>query len=118
MEALADAALGRWFTDRFSASRPDVAASFREMIATTRVAGYVGCAAALRDADLTTGVGTITAPTLVVNGLRDAATPPALGRWLVERIASSRLVELDAAHLSNVEQADLFNDAVIRFLTE
>jgi 3-oxoadipate enol-lactonase len=51
----------------------------------------------------------------VVTGRRDPATPPAQGRWLAEQIAGAQLVELDAAHLSNVERSDEFNAAVVNF---
>ena len=33
-----------------------------------------------------------------------------------EQIAGAQLVELDAAHLSNVERADEFNDAGVNFI--
>ena len=39
-------------------------------------------------------VARIRAPTLVIAGTHDAATPPADGRFLAERIAGARYVEL------------------------
>jgi 3-oxoadipate enol-lactonase len=33
-------------------------------------------------------------------------------------VPGARYVELDASHLSNVEQADAFNRAVLGFLTQ
>jgi 3-oxoadipate enol-lactonase len=49
----------------------------------------------------------------VISGKHDIATPPQSGRWLAEHIRGARFVELDAAHISNVECADEFNHAVI-----
>ena len=46
------------------------------------------------------------------------ATPPEGLRFIQERIASSKMLTLDAAHLSNVEQADAFTSAVMGFLGE
>jgi pimeloyl-ACP methyl ester carboxylesterase len=46
----------------------------------------------------------------------DGATPPADGRFLAERIPGARLIELDAAHLSNIEAAPAFNAALASFL--
>ena len=45
------------------------------------------------------------------------ATPPSLGEGIRQAVAGARVVELDAAHLANVEQAEAFNAAVIEFLT-
>jgi 3-oxoadipate enol-lactonase len=55
-------------------------------------------------------------PTLVISGASDPVTPPADGRFVASKIAGAQYVELPAAHLSNVETARLFNDAVKRFL--
>ncbi len=80
------------------------------------VAGYLGCCAALRDADLQCEAAQVVAPTLVVTGAQDVATPPAAGAWLVDAIAGARHVEFDAAHLANVECAAAFTDAVLAFV--
>jgi 3-oxoadipate enol-lactonase len=53
---------------------------------------------------------------LVIAGTHDPATPPAMGRGMAEAIPGARFVELSAAHLSNIEAADAFNDAVADFL--
>jgi 3-oxoadipate enol-lactonase len=52
-----------------------------------------------------------------VTGRHDPSTPPADGRWLSDQIPGARLVDLDAAHLSNVEQAGDFTVAVQGFIT-
>ena len=116
MRPLAAAAMLRWFTEDFRARRPDVVVRFRETIERTNVDGYAGCCAALRDADLRSLAGQVACPTLIVTGRQDRATPPEEGRWLGERIRGAAVVELDAAHLSNVECAEEFNAAVRSFM--
>jgi len=116
LRPLADASMLRWFTEGFRARRPDIVARFRETFERTNVDGYVGCCAALREADLRSLAGEVACPTLVVTGRKDPATPPENGRWLAERIPGAALVELDSAHLSNVECADEFNAAVRNFM--
>jgi 3-oxoadipate enol-lactonase len=117
MAVLADASMRRWFTDGYRAAHPDVVARLRETFEATSVDGYTGCCAALRDADLRPVAGSVACPTLIVTGRHDPATPAADGRWLGERIRGARVVDLDAAHLSNVERADEFNVAVADFIT-
>ncbi|HEX8029892.1 MAG TPA: 3-oxoadipate enol-lactonase [Vicinamibacterales bacterium] len=116
MPAIAEATMGRWFTDDFRASHADVVAKFRDTVERTDVGGYTSCCAALRDADLRPVTGRVSCPALVVTGSHDVATPPAAGEWLVAHIAGARLLALDAAHLSNVERAAEFNAGVVEFL--
>lgn len=114
--ALADATMTRWFTPEFRAARPEVVAGFHSTIAQSDTDGYAGCCAALRDADLRALVPQVACPALVVVGRHDPATPPAQGRWLAEQVRGAKVVELEAAHLSNVERSEEFNAAVATFL--
>lgn len=115
---LADAAMGRWFTTSFRAAHPDVVARYHQMLASCAAEGYASCCAAIRDADLRSAIGMIAAPTLVIAGTHDPVTPPADAEAIRARIRGSRVSVLDAAHLSNVEQADAFNESVIAFITQ
>src|SRR6266404_3580503 len=58
----------------------------------------------------------IRTPTLVIAGAHDPATPPEGGRFLAQQIPGARFVELDAAHLSNIEAQDRFNNELAAFL--
>jgi 3-oxoadipate enol-lactonase len=118
MEAIADAATSRWFTDGFRRTHSDVAASFRSSLAACAPEGYMGCCATLRDSDLHDRLGAIDAPTLVVAGARDEATSPSEAEVLRAGIRGARMLTLDAAHLSNVERAQEFNDGVIAFIEQ
>jgi len=67
--------------------------------------------------DVSDRLSTIEAPTLVVVGEDDGATPPAEARLLAERIPRAELLTVpDASHLSALERPDLVNDALGAFL--
>jgi len=115
---IADAVLKGWFTAHFHEREPQTLARMRTMLATTPTEGYVACCAALRDMDQWEALARIKRPTLVIAGTHDPATPPAAAKRMVESIKGSRYVELDAAHISNVEAADGFTKAVTDFLSQ
>jgi len=118
LPGIAEAVLERWFTPGFRRREPAAVARARAMLEATPLEGYLGCCAAIRDADAGGELAAISAPTLVIAGSQDAATPPAQGRALAEAIAGARYVELAAAHLSNIEEADAFTAALTDFLAE
>ncbi|MFE1177281.1 3-oxoadipate enol-lactonase [Streptomyces sp. NPDC058773] len=101
-EALAGTAAERWFTPGFgNAATAALVAGFRA----TDPAGYAACCDALAGYDLRAELPRITAPTLVIAGRDDPATPPAHARELADGITGSTLLELPAAsHLALVEQ--------------
>ena len=116
LDALAESAMGRWFTPAFRAANPAVVTRLQNMVRHTPVAGYAGCGAALRDADLRSAAPRVLAPTLVITGQHDTGTPPSEGVWLSQNIPGATLVELDSAHISNIERAPEFTNAVFQFL--
>jgi len=116
MPALAASVIPRWFTQEFRERQPETVDRFRSMLAACPVEGYAGCCAAVRDADLREDIQRIGAATLVIRGIHDVATPPGAADFIRERVAGARLVALDAAHLSNVEQPEAFTSAVVDFL--
>jgi 3-oxoadipate enol-lactonase len=59
---------------------------------------------------------TITAPTLVIVGAHDPATPPAYGEEITRQIKGAKFVSLNASHISNVEQPAAFTKAVLDLL--
>lgn len=62
-------------------------------------------------------LGAIKVPTLILVGKDDILTPPAFSRALVKLIRGSRLTVLPGGHAFFIEEAERFNQAVIRFLT-
>jgi 3-oxoadipate enol-lactonase len=117
LAAIADSVLARWFTPGFAASHAGTVARIRHTLVHTPPHGYIACCEALREADLRNQIAAIKSPVLVVTGTHDLSTPPALGEFVRTRIDGARLVELDAAHISNVEQAEAFNRAMLEFFS-
>jgi pimeloyl-ACP methyl ester carboxylesterase len=57
------------------------------------------------------------APTFVISGRDDPATPPEHGRLIASGIASARFeVVPDAAHLANIQQPDVVGELIERHL--
>jgi 3-oxoadipate enol-lactonase len=88
----------------------------RQMMERTPAQGYIACCSAVRDMDQRDSVAAITAPTLIISGTHDIATPPAEGKFLAERIQGAAYAELDAPHISNIEAAPAFTAALLTFL--
>jgi 3-oxoadipate enol-lactonase len=120
MSSVVDALLQRWFTADFASgaaigSAP-VLAMAREMMLDSSVEGYASACDMLAAMDQRASVAKIKSPTLVIAGRQDLATPPADAQFLAAQIHDARLVELDAAHLSNLERPAEFTAEVARFL--
>lgn len=116
MDAVAERAMQTWFTKEFRERNPGTVSRFRAMVQACPAEGYLGCCAALKEADLREAIGEIRCPVLAVAGSVDPATPVEGLEFIHERIAGARMVTLDCAHLSNVEQADVFTSKVMAFL--
>lgn len=117
LQGMVDAVIDRWFTKEFQDKAPEAIARIKAAFEKTPADGYAACMAALRDIDLRDAIRNIRNQVLVIIGKNDPATPPEAGKAIAAAIPGARLVELDAAHLSNIEAADEFNKAVIDFLT-
>ncbi len=116
MKSVAAAVIERWFTPEFRASFPERVARAERMLENASPEGYAACCAAIRDMDQCETIAQIKAQTLVIYGGRDPVTPVSDAQFLTDRIRGAVKVELPAAHLSNVEQADAFTEAVSSFL--
>ncbi len=116
MKPVAAATVERWFSPAFRAKNPATVASIQKMLEAANPEGYAECCAAVRDFDFREQLGKIRTLALVISGTHDPATTPADGRFLADRIQGARYVELNAAHLSNVEDAERFTREVLAFL--
>lgn len=117
MQAVAEATLGRWFTPDYLKENPPGIEQVRQQILDTPVAGYLGCSEAIRRLNYLDRLSAIEAPTLIMVGADDPGTPVAASEAMHAKIKDSSLVVIpDAAHLSNIEQAQYFNDNLIEFL--
>jgi 3-oxoadipate enol-lactonase len=107
----------RWFTKGFRERAPQTVAAVKEMFAATALDGYIACGSAVRDMDHRALLPRIRVPTLVIIGRHDPATVPEAGEYVRANIPGASAAILDAAHLSNIEQPEAFNAAVLGFLT-
>ncbi len=109
--------LDRWLSPEFVRQSPPLLEKIRRQFLATSVNGYVGCSQAIMGLDYLGRLGKIRTPTLIVVGEEDPGTPVSAAQALQDRISGSRLVILpQARHLSSVEQAEVFNQAVLDFL--
>jgi 3-oxoadipate enol-lactonase/4-carboxymuconolactone decarboxylase len=117
MAAIAEAAIGRFFSGPFREHHADVVESVRANLTTLNPTGYAGCCAAIRDMALLSALPKIALPVLVISASRDVSTPhEGHGDKIVGAIPNAQSVTLDAAHLANVEQPGAFAQAVRSFL--
>ncbi len=117
MDSLVESTMERWFTAAFRRTPLPVHDKIRGMIRATPVKGYIGCSRAIMGLNLTERLIEITLPTLIVVGEEDPGTPVSASQAIHKQIEGSELVILkSAAHLSNIEQQDAFNTAMLDFL--
>jgi pimeloyl-ACP methyl ester carboxylesterase len=98
--------------------KPDVVARVTEMVLQTDPGG---AAAAQRGMaarrDYSNDLPNIKVPTLIIAGREDGVRTPADGEFIERGIKGSQLLVIhDAGHLMNMEQPDVFNDAMLDFL--
>lgn len=118
MDGIAETTLPKLLAPRTLAEKPKVVGRVREMILR---ADPQGAAAAQRGMaerrNYSDDLAGIDVPTLVIVGRDDPIRPVADAEFMHERIRNSRLEIIeDAAHMTNMEQAAVFNRALINFL--
>jgi 3-oxoadipate enol-lactonase len=116
MGAVVDGVLERWFTKTFREKAASTVDGIRAMLLATPPHGYAGCCAAIRDMDQRWDIGAIGLSTLIIAGEHDPATTVKDAELIAGRIGGSKLVKLDAAHLSNIEQSKQYTDTIEKFL--
>ena len=116
--AIAEAGVSRGLTPGDLERHPDRAEFLRAMIAAVPAEGYAACCGVIERMDLLDVLPKISAPTLVIAGAEDPATPPAGHSDLIaEGIPGARLeVVADAAHLGNYEQPEEFTRLILGHL--
>jgi 3-oxoadipate enol-lactonase len=112
VEAIADVVIVRWFTTRFADEHLETVRRFRRMLAETPAEGYARCCEAIRDMDQRGDLARIEVPTTVVFGAHDPVVSED-GKAALSSVTRAKVVELDAAHLANVEQPEAFTASVL-----
>ena len=119
MAAVAETTLQRWFTPNYLNRKLPEIDQIRQQILMTPVAGYIGCSEAIRRLNYLDQLAAIQTPTLIMVGADDPGTPVAASEAMHARIPGSKLVVIpSAAHLSNIEQAEIFNTNLMTFLNQ
>ncbi|MPY78948.1 MAG: 3-oxoadipate enol-lactonase [Actinophytocola sp.] len=117
--AVAEAVVGRWFTPAFAEANPDRIDFYQRMVAANPAEGYAGCCRAIERMDLLDVLGTITAPTLVIAGAEDPATPQEHGQRIADGIPGARFEVVDgAAHLGSAEQQEAITSLLLNHIKE
>jgi len=117
MQAVAESTLERWFTPNYLKQNPPEIEQIRRQILATPVDGYIGCSEAIRRLNYLEELSAIRTPTLIMVGADDPGTPVAASEAMHSRIQGSNLVVIpDAAHLSNIEQTEIFNSSLMAHL--
>jgi len=112
-EAMVASRLGTWYTRAFAACKPKEAERLLDMLRATSAEGYAGCCEAIGDFDVRARLGQITAPTLVLAGAEDPATPVDLVRTIAKGIPRALFTVIpDAAHLFTAERPEVVNAMV------
>lgn len=96
---------------------PALKRAFVENMSRINPRSYAWASRAVWTADYRADLSSIRTPTLVLVGEHDALTPVALSEELQKGIQGARLrVIPSAGHLSNIDNAAAFNEAVAKFL--
>ncbi|WP_151714871.1 3-oxoadipate enol-lactonase [Acinetobacter sp. TUM15071] len=113
---IATTAASRWFTDPFIQSHPTIVNNLCNDLSAGSANGYANCCEALAKADVREQLKDITIPVLVIAGTQDPVTTVADGQFMQQHIPDAKLVEINASHISNIEQAEQFNLALLHFI--
>jgi 3-oxoadipate enol-lactonase len=100
--------LDRWFTEGFRQRRPEEADRVAGLFLGTDSRAHAAAARALGAMDSRPLLSAITAPTLVLAGEEDYATPPAMARAIADGVPGAQALVLPGLrHLSLVEDPGL-----------
>ena len=112
LQPIASTAAGRWFTDKFIQSNTAEVEKLQNSLAAGSAEGYASCCEALAKADLREALKTITLPVTVISGQQDSVTTVTDALYMTARIPNSQLIEINAAHISNIESPEAFTQAL------
>jgi 3-oxoadipate enol-lactonase len=113
-QSLAVPTTERWFGAAFLASNSTTAKAFQDTISQTQVNGFLSCAKAIQGLNYLDRISQIKVPTTLIVGANDGPLPQAM-QGMQEKIHGSHLAIIpQAGHLPNIDQAHLFNAALMR----
>lgn len=118
--AIADLMIPKLLSPATIQTRPEIVQTVRAMIESNQISGIAGDLMAMAERpDSVPLLKQIACPTQIIVGELDRATPPSDAKLMAEQIPASRLATIpEAAHLSNLEQPESFNQIVGSFVGE
>lgn len=116
--AIVEAMLPKLLAPKSYEAKPKVVAWATQIMESASVEGIVGALMGMKERpDVTPILGQIDKPTLILHGTDDQLIPPKEAEAMHAAIKNSTLQLLpEAGHLLNLEQPELFNQAVRGFL--
>jgi 3-oxoadipate enol-lactonase len=119
MAGIVNAMLPKLLSPETVSKRPEIVKRVRDMMIHTSPEGAAGALRGMAEReDQMERLSQINVPTLIVVGKEDPITPVADSEKMHERIAGSQLVVIEnARHVSNIEQAEEFNRALLELLS-
>ncbi len=115
--AIADIMIPKLLGPSTLQTKPELVRRVRAMIEGNQVSGISGDLMAMAERpDSISLLGQITCPTQIIVGELDLPTPPSDAKLMADRILGARLTIIPgAAHLSNLERSDQFNETIRSF---
>jgi 3-oxoadipate enol-lactonase len=114
---MADKIVPRWFAPSFAKLHSSAYQGYLNMLGRTSADGYIAMCEALREADFTNRLGSLTMPTLVMTGTFDVSAPPSAARALTEAIPNAQFELVgDAGHMTCIEQPRVVAQSIQQFL--
>lgn len=114
-----EAAIERWFTPAFRTVRPELIEPIRRRMMTNDKAAYVAAYAVFATADeaLAPQLGRIEAPTLVITGMEDQRSTPAMAQRMAAILPRARLQLFPGQrHMTPIEAPDRMAAVIDEFL--
>lgn len=115
--AIADIMIPKLLSSATIQAKPELVGRVRAMIEGNQISGIAGDLMAMAERpDSVSLLGQITCPTQIIVGELDLPTPPSDAKLMADRISGAHLTIIPgAAHLSNLERPDQFNETIRSF---
>jgi len=116
MEAIAEPTVRRWFQPGFFSRKPDEIERIKAMVAATKQEGYFSCGKALQNYDFRADYPALSMPALFLAGAQDGDLPKIMREMADATPGGLFQIINECGHLPNIEQPELFFQAVDGFV--
>lgn len=120
-DAIAEAAIERWFTPAFQRAHADAVDAVRQRLQSNDSRGYLDAYRVFATADQENGRGLrrVRCPALIVTGAEDVGATPDIARRMVADLERAQLVVLDGLrHLVTLEAPETVAQVLLNFARE